>query len=98
MQTIITNKQGLNGVVNSIDKALNEWECEQKMNYLRLKINNMIPLNTNETFVNNTGKDIYYKVEYINAMGENQVALETLKPTQSLTKTNAVNKVYILLN
>lgn len=30
MQTILTNKQGLKGVINAIDKSLNEWEAEQR--------------------------------------------------------------------
>ena len=38
MQPLITNKQGLKGVIGSIDKALNEWEQEQKIKQLQAKI------------------------------------------------------------
>ena len=57
----------------------------------------MITLETNETFVNSTDKTIYYKVCYINAVGNEQIEIDKLEPTQSLTKTNTVNAIQILL-
>ena len=53
-------------------------------------------LQLNETYTNKTNKNIYYKVRYINALGNWQECTETLKPLQSITKVNPFNKVTIL--
>ena len=34
MQTLTTTKKGLNGVINAIDKALNEWEFKVDRQYV----------------------------------------------------------------
>ena len=57
----------------------------------------MITLETNQTFVNSTGKLIYYKVIHFNAVGNEQIDILELKPSQSITKTNAVNIIEIFL-
>ena len=51
-----------------------------------------------ETFTNTSNRDIYYKVKYFNAMGKQQENTDCLKPLQSITKTNRLNKVTILIN
>lgn len=52
-------------------------------------------LGTNKTYFNTTKKDIQYKVVYINSIGHKQEKPDTLKPLQSITKTNPQNKVII---
>jgi len=53
-------------------------------------------LKLNETFLNNTNKNIYYSIEYANVLGQWQNKIEVLKPAQSITKTNTFNKVTII--
>lgn len=55
----------------------------------------MTILATNETYLNTSKKDIQYKVIYLNAMGYKQEKPDTLKPLQSITKTNPQNKVIV---
>jgi len=55
-------------------------------------------LEHNETFVNTTGKNLLYSVKYLNCLGCWQEQKDVLKPYQSLTKTNPINKVIIYLN
>jgi hypothetical protein len=52
-------------------------------------------LRTNQTYLNTSNKDIQYKVVYINSIGHKQEKPDTLKPLQSITKTNPQNKVII---
>ena len=61
------------------------------VNWLR----NFKSLETGETFINNRNKHLLYRVEYINAFGTFSAYFDILKPTESLTKTNPVNKVKI---
>jgi len=54
-------------------------------------------LETGETFVNNLNKHILYKIDYLNAMGIYSYYYDVLKPAESLTKTNPLNKVKIFI-
>lgn len=56
----------------------------------------MIILKTNETYFNNSNLEVFYKVVYINYLGQKQEQKDVLKPLQSITKTNPNNKVIIL--
>ena len=56
----------------------------------------MITLKTNETYFNSSNLEVFYKVVYINYLGQKQEQKDVLKPLQSITKTNPSNKVIIL--
>lgn len=57
----------------------------------------MLKLELNQTFVNSTNKLIYYIVNNINEQGNEQINVEELRPSQSVTNTTAVNSVQIIL-
>lgn len=58
----------------------------------------MIILKTNETYFNSSNLEVFYKVVYINYLGQKQEKKDVLKPLQSITKTNPFNKVIIYIN
>ena len=55
----------------------------------------MTILTTGNTYTNTTSKVINYKVIHKNQLGHTQETTDTLKPLQSITKTNPQNKVII---
>ena len=55
----------------------------------------MTILTTGSTYTNTTNKVINYKVIYKNQLGYTQETTDTLKPLQSITKTNPKNKVIV---
>lgn len=69
-------------VVNTLDNV-------EKDNFKALEIG--------ETYVNDSNRHILYKVEYLNVLGTYQRQWEVLKPTESITKTNILNKVKIYI-
>jgi hypothetical protein len=79
---------------------LQKWQLADFTNTLgetiaQIEQNNFKSLETGETFINNRNKHLLYRVEYINAFGTFSAYFDILKPTESLTKTNPVNKVKI---
>lgn len=54
-------------------------------------------LEPGETYLNQSSKHILYKVTFFNALGVAQSYYDILKPTESITKTNPVNKVQIYI-
>jgi len=79
---------------------LQKWQLPDFINALgetiaQIEQNNFKSLETGETFINNRNKHLLYRVEYINAFGTFSAYFDILKPTESLTKTNPVNKVKI---
>lgn len=56
-----------------------------------------ITLELNETFTNNTDKDIIYQVKYLNCLGYYQTEVEVLKPKQTVIRTQPLNRIYIFL-
>ena len=54
-------------------------------------------LEIGETFLNTTTRHILYRVEFINSLGNCQAFYDILKPTESLTKTNPLNKVNLYI-
>jgi hypothetical protein len=79
---------------------LQKWQLPDFINTLgetiaQIEQNNFKSLETGETFINNRNKHLLYRVEYINAFGTFSAYFDILKPTESLTKTNPVNKVKI---
>lgn len=54
-------------------------------------------LESGETFINSLNKHILYRVQYVNAMGGLSAYYDILKPTESLTKTNPLNKVNLYI-
>jgi hypothetical protein len=55
----------------------------------------MTILTTGNTYTNTTSGTIQYKVIYLNFFGHWQEITDTLKPLQSITKTNPKNKVIV---
>lgn len=55
------------------------------------------PLEAGETYLNTSNRHLLYRVEYLNALGQFQAVYDILKPAESLTKTNPVNKVKIYI-
>jgi hypothetical protein len=55
----------------------------------------MTILTTGNTYTNTTSGTIQYKVIYLNTLGQFQEVADTLKPLQSITKTNPKNKVIV---
>jgi hypothetical protein len=79
---------------------LQKWQLPDFINTLgetiaQIEQENFKSLDTGETFINNRNKHLLYRVEYINAFGTFSAYFDILKPTESLTKTNPVNKVKI---
>jgi hypothetical protein len=79
---------------------LQKWQLPDFINTLgetiaQIEQNNFKSLETGENFINNRNKHLLYRVEYINAFGTFSAYFDILKPTESLTKTNPVNKVKI---
>jgi len=79
---------------------LQKWQLPDFINTLgetiaQIEQDNFKSLDTGETFINNRNKHLLYRVEYINAFGTFSAYFDILKPTESLTKTNPVNKVKI---
>ena len=79
---------------------LQKWQLPDFINTLgetiaQIEQNNFKSLETGETFINNRNKHLLYRVEYINAFGTFSAYFDILKPAESLTKTNPVNKVKI---
>jgi len=80
------NKTQLPAYINTIGNTIAKIEGD---NYKSLEIG--------ETFVNNLNKHLLYKIDYLNAMGIYSYYFDVLKPNESLTKTNALNKVKIFI-
>ena len=55
----------------------------------------MIILNLNETFQNNTNKDIECITEYYNCFGYKQKTKTILSPGTSIFSSNPLNRTYI---
>ena len=54
-------------------------------------------LEAGECYINTTGRHLLYRVEYLNALGNCQAYYDILKPAESITKTNPLNKVKIYI-
>lgn len=72
--------------INTIGNTLEKIEGE---NYKSLEIG--------ETFINTFNKHLLYKIDYINSTGNCSYYFDILKPAESLTKTNPINKVKIYI-
>jgi len=55
----------------------------------------MTILTAGNTYTNTSTNVIHYKVIYLNTLGQFQEVADTLKPLQSITKTNPKNKVIV---
>lgn len=55
----------------------------------------MKTLNFNETYTNNTDKDVICKIKYLNCFGMYQTKIEVLKPSQGIMLTSGLNRIYI---
>ena len=54
-------------------------------------------LEAGECYLNTTNRPLLYRVEYLNALGQFTAFYDILKPAESITKTNPVNKVKIYI-
>ena len=81
---------------------LQKWQLPNFINTLgetiaTIEKNNYKSLENGETFINTLNKHILYRVEFINSLGSSQAFYDILKPTESLTKTNPLNKVNLYI-
>jgi len=56
---------------------------------------NKITLEHGQTYKNETSEALFYVVEWLSALGLYQVRTEKLEPSQTITKTNPLNKITI---
>lgn len=63
----------------------------------KLKKDQFKGLQAGETYLNTSNRHLLYRVEYLNALVQFQAVYDILKPAESLTKTNPVNKVKIYI-
>ena len=54
-------------------------------------------LEAGESYLNTTNRHLLYRVEFLNALGKYQAFYDILKPAESITKTNPLNKVKIYI-
>ena len=80
------NKTQISAYINIIGNTIEKIEGD---NYKSLEIG--------KTFVNNLNKHLLYKIDYINSTGNYSYYFDILKPAESLTKTNPINKVKIYI-
>jgi hypothetical protein len=81
---------------------LQKWQMPDYINTLgetiaKIEKDNYKSLETGETFLNTLNKHILYRVQYVNATGGISAYYDILKPTESLTKTNPLNKVNLYI-
>ena len=81
---------------------LQKWQLPNFINTLgetisKIEKDNYKSLEIGETFINTLNKHILYRVEFINSLGNCQAFYDILKPTESLTKTNPLNKVNLYI-
>jgi len=81
---------------------LQKWQLPNFINTLgetiaTIEKDNYKSLELGETFINSLNKHILYRVEFINRLGNYQAFYDILKPSQSLTKTNPLNKINIYI-
>jgi hypothetical protein len=81
---------------------LQKWQLPNFINTLgetiaKIEKNKYKSLENGETFINTLNKHILYRVEFINSLGTPQAFYDILKPTESLTKTNPLNKVNLYI-
>jgi hypothetical protein len=81
---------------------LQKWQLPNFINTLgetiaKIEKDNYKSLEIGETFINTLNKHILYRVEFINSLGTPQAFYDILKPTESLTKTNPLNKVNLYI-
>jgi hypothetical protein len=81
---------------------LQKWQLPNFINTLgetiaTIEKDNFKSLESGETFINNLNKHILYRVEFINSLGNYQAFYDILKPNESLTKTNPLNKVNLYI-
>jgi hypothetical protein len=63
----------------------------------KIEKDNFKSLEIGETFINTQNKHLLYKIDYINGSGNYSYYFDVLKPSESLTKTNPLNKVKIYI-
>jgi hypothetical protein len=81
---------------------LQKWQLPDFINTLgetiaQIEKDNYKNLDNGETFINTLNKHLLYRVEYVNSLGSFSAYYDILKPSQSLTKTNPVNRVKIYI-
>lgn len=81
---------------------LQKWQLPNFINTLgetiaTIEKDNYKSLESGETFINSLNKHILYRVEFINSLGNYQAFYDILKPSESLTKTNPLNKIHIYI-
>jgi hypothetical protein len=81
---------------------LQKWQLPNFINTLgetiaTIEKNNYKSLEIGETFINTLNKHILYRVEFVNSSGNYQAFYDILKPSESLTKTNPLNKVNLYI-
>jgi hypothetical protein len=81
---------------------LQKWQLPNFIDTLgetiaKIEKNKYKSLENGETFINTLNKHILYRVEFINSLGTPQAFYDILKPTESLTKTNPLNKVNLYI-
>lgn len=81
---------------------LQKWQLPNFINTLgetisTIEKDNYKSLESGETFINSLNKHILYRVEFINSLGNYQAFYDILKPSESLTKTNPLNKINIYI-
>ena len=80
------NKTQLSAFSNSLDNITGKLENDQFKG-----------LEAGGTYLNATNRHLLYRVEYLNALGQFTAFYDILKPAESITKTNPVNKVKIYI-
>jgi hypothetical protein len=81
---------------------LQKWQLPDYINTLGETIANIEKdkyksLEIGETFINTLNKHILYRVQYVNELGGFSAYYDILKPTESLTKTNPLNKINLYI-
>lgn len=81
---------------------LQKWQLPNFINTLgetisTIEKDNYKSLEIGETFINSLNKNILYRVEFINSLGNYQAFYDILKPSEILTKTNPLNKINIYI-
>ena len=81
---------------------MQRWQLPNFINTLgetieTIEKNNYKSLENGETFINTLNKHILYHVKYVNAIGQIQAYFDILKPNESITKTNPMNKVNLYI-
>jgi len=81
---------------------LQKWQLPDYINTLgetiaNIEKDNYKSLEIGETFINTLNKHILYRVQYVNELGGFSAYYDILKPTESLTKTNPLNKINLYI-